>query len=273
MKLHLGCGGRYLPGALNVDRYDLRVADVQADAVRLPVRCRACEAVVAYHVIEHLGYIGAVYALAEFFRVLKPGGVLEMETPDPEASFQAFLEQDDPLWRANVLSWIFGTEISGMGHGGLFPKELLEKLGAEAGFCNPEFSEPKTHRHRWGLRLVARASDDPAARLMARLRPSLASEVLGELTPQEALEIELRLWGPLSRLVRGELNQQDAEALLLELTVVAPGVIHFWAGPAQENNDLPKPACAPNLKELGRLAHTLIDYNKKIQLENPQVLL
>lgn len=258
MILHLGCGGRYLPKALNVDRYDLCVADVQADAVILPIRCGVCEAVVAYHVIEHLGYRGAVYALAEFFRVLKPGGALELETPDPEASFQAFLEQDDPLRRAQLLSWIFGTEVSGMGHEGLFPKELLKKLAAEAGFCSLNFSEPKTHRHGWGFRLSAKAGNDPSARLIAALRPSIVADILQKCTPQEALEIELRVWVPLSRLLRGELPTSDRENLLLELVVVAPEVILHWAKLSENNCTTAWPASSLKLQDLSRLADAFL---------------
>jgi len=125
MKLHLGCGHLYLPGVVNIDKHDLCVADIQADVIRLPVKSKSCDTVFAYHVIEHLGYKGAVYALAEVFRALKPDGILELETPDPEGSFKAFLERSEPMWRAHLLSWIFGTEISGMGHAGLFPRELL----------------------------------------------------------------------------------------------------------------------------------------------------
>ena len=91
MKLHLGCGGQHRPGAINVDRHDLRVADLCADARRLPVGTETCDAVVADHLLEHLGYVGATYALAEMFRVLRPDGRLELETPDPGASFEAFL--------------------------------------------------------------------------------------------------------------------------------------------------------------------------------------
>ena len=56
MKLHLGCGHLYLPAAVNIDKHDLCVADVQADVIRLPIKRKSCSTVVTYHVIEHLGY-------------------------------------------------------------------------------------------------------------------------------------------------------------------------------------------------------------------------
>ena len=36
MKLHLGCGNRYIPGFINIDVQDLDNVDVRADAVDLP---------------------------------------------------------------------------------------------------------------------------------------------------------------------------------------------------------------------------------------------
>lgn len=259
MKLHLGCGNFYIPDALNIDKYELRIADVQADALRLPIRHETCDPVIAYHLFEHLGYIGSLYAIAEIFRVLKPGGVLELETPDPEYSFQAFLDCSEPLWRANVLTWIFGEETSGMGHRGLFPKALLEKMVNESGFCDLEFAKPKTHRHRWGLRLVARKDKIPAAGLVSRLRPLLVSDILHETTPQEAIEIELRVWDPIYRFGLGSLSAKETEDRILDWLVIAPQVVLSWCELSQKDEDMPKLPSSVHLKEVKHVAQALMN--------------
>ena len=255
MKLHLGCGDFYIPSALNLDKYDLRVADIQADAVHLPFISDAFDSVAAYHILEHLGNMRAVYALSEWFRVLEPGGVLELETPDLEGSFRAFLEKKEPIWRAGVLTWIFGEEIPGMGHGGLFPKELLEKMVRESGFNQLRFETPQTQRHRWAKRLVAVKGNDVAAHFISRLRPSLAYWIFEEGDPQEAIEIELKLWCPLRELIQGSLSQNKAEDLLLECTVLAPRVILLLAKLAEEDQRFPP---RPDLKKYGQLADSAI---------------
>jgi len=259
MRLHLGCGDLYIPDALNIDKHDLRVADVQADAVMLPVLSGACDSVTAYHVFEHMGYANAVYALAEAYRVLKPGRMLEIETPDPARSFQAFLERADPRWRADVLSWVFGMESPGMGHRVLFPRELLEKLVRDAGFSEVSFSEPRTHRHRWGIRLVACKDANPLAHLVAILRSRMASDILHEAVPQEALEMEIRLWEPLCRLGQSSIIPEEAEGMILEWTVLAPQVILLWTGLCGQDNTLPKPPGPFPPERLHAVAQALID--------------
>ncbi|MGA1845013.1 MAG: radical SAM protein [bacterium] len=259
MRLHLGCGDLYIPSALNIDKHDLRVADVQADAVILPVLTGSCDSVTAYHVFEHMGYANAVYALAEAYRVLKPGGILEIETPDPARSFQAFLERSDPRWRADILSWIFGMESPGMGHRVLFPRELLEKLVREAGFSEITLSEPKTHRHRWGFRLVARKDPDPTAHLIALLRSRMVSEILRQDAPQETLEMEIRLWEPLHRLGMSSITPEEAQGILLEWTVLAPRMILLWTGLCEHDHTLPRPPGPFPMERVQAVAQALID--------------
>lgn len=225
MILHLGCGEQYLSGALNIDRHDTTVADARADARMLPVRAQTCDAVVANHLLEHLGYVGAIHALAEAFRVLRPGGRLEVETPDPQRSFEAFVADESPAHRAAVLTWIFGEDQAGQGHVLLFPEALLRKVVHESGFTDVVMQEPHTHRHRWGQRLVARRGDHPASRLVARLRPVVADQVLDGTTPQEALELERVVWAGLRTCWHDDAAPDSVLDRLLEITVVAPRVI------------------------------------------------
>lgn len=253
MKLHLGCGGQYCPGAINVDQYDLRVADLGADACRLPVGTETCDAVVADHLLEHLGYVGATYALAEMFRVLRPGGWLELETPDPAPSFEAFLSDESPTHRAAVLTWIFGEEQAGQGHRLLFPAELLQTMVTAAGFERQADEPPRTHRHRWGQRLVARRGHDPVARLVAGLRPTVSGLVDG-MPPQEALELEHTLWDGLRR---GCQEPGSTLERLLEIAIVAPDMAIALARQV-EAKEL-EPLAGVSLRRLSRVAEALCE--------------
>ncbi len=226
MKVQLGCGRQYLPGAVNIDRYDLTVADLRGDAGFLPIRSGCIGSVVAHHLLEHLSYVETLYGLAECYRILQPGGDLEIETPDAEASFQAFVNGKEDSDRAAALTWIFGEARLGQSHKVLFPRELLSKLVSEAGFFRVAFEAPRTHLHRWGTRLTARKdASRRGAALLSHLRPVIAFDVLHHGTPEEALELEHALFDPLRRCVEAAPTAEEKSAILLRTAVVAPAVI------------------------------------------------
>ena len=80
--LHVGCGQKYIPGALNIDPNPDRAGwrDEAWDVHDLPVADGTFDSVVSSHVIEHL--VDPVAALREMVRVLRPGGVMAHIIPD-----------------------------------------------------------------------------------------------------------------------------------------------------------------------------------------------
>ena len=82
-KLQLGCGRNWLEGWLNSD-YFPRTSDIlQLDVtIALPFENDTFDYIFSEHVIEHISYPEGAYMLEECFRVLKPGGVLRVGTPD-----------------------------------------------------------------------------------------------------------------------------------------------------------------------------------------------
>lgn len=83
VKLHIGCGGRLLDGFTNVDIAGK--VDVRADVRRgLPFRDESVCFIFCEHFIEHLTRDEAIRFLAECRRVLEPGGVCRVATPDLE---------------------------------------------------------------------------------------------------------------------------------------------------------------------------------------------
>lgn len=83
MKLHLGCGPRYIPGYVHIDVVDHPHVDhvssidnlsfLQDGSVALIYNC---------HVLEHFKRRDLQRVLHEWFRVLAPGGVLRTSVPD-----------------------------------------------------------------------------------------------------------------------------------------------------------------------------------------------
>jgi len=133
MKLNLGCGKNYKKGFVNIDGFDSTVADTIMSVDDLDIQSNSVDEIYASQIIEHLGYIHSIYALAEWFRVLKSQGILVMETPDIDTSFKEYLNGGHKT-RKDLLSWIFGVESKGMHHLLCFPEILLKELVKKSGF-------------------------------------------------------------------------------------------------------------------------------------------
>lgn len=236
-----------------MDRFDRTVADLLADAEALPFADDSAEAVLAEHLVEHLGYLGALRMLGEAHRVLRPGGRLEIETPDARASFRSFLAARTARARAERLTWIFGHEQPGGGHRILLPRELLRRMLRDAGFDRIRFERPRTHLHRDGVRVTARRAEAPAARLLADLR-ALASRTLPRPARHlEALEVERLLAAAAARTVRRR-DGRSAERTALDLLRLSPALVPGWLAAARRRG-VPVPhAVERRLEALARRA-------------------
>jgi predicted SAM-dependent methyltransferase len=81
-KLHIGCGDNQLQGWLNTELCP-RGDQVFLDAARpFPLADRTFHFVYAEHMIEHIGLADADAMVAECRRVMAPGGILRLVTPD-----------------------------------------------------------------------------------------------------------------------------------------------------------------------------------------------
>ncbi|HEY2797839.1 MAG TPA: methyltransferase domain-containing protein [Thermoanaerobaculia bacterium] len=107
-RLHLGAGDHRLEGWLNADLLGSSAVDLRADcAGPLPFRDGAVAFIHCEDLLEHLDLAGGKTLLAECFRILKPGGVLRLLTPDLERLIHSVYERRDPRhlrWCADRLS-------------------------------------------------------------------------------------------------------------------------------------------------------------------------
>lgn len=81
--VNVGCGPRPLPGWINLDAARAPHVDVFWDVRQgLPFPDASCTALLGEHVIEHVSKQDALRLARECWRVLEPGGVLRLSTPD-----------------------------------------------------------------------------------------------------------------------------------------------------------------------------------------------
>ncbi len=129
LKLHLGCGWKHFDGYVNVDLRITDATDLICNITKLPWPDGSVSAIESYHVIEHISHKNFRNALAEWYRVLKPGGKLILECPHFDRAVREYLEGNE----ARLMN-IFGRQrFDGDAHlFGYNPQRLitiLEQIG------------------------------------------------------------------------------------------------------------------------------------------------
>jgi hypothetical protein len=82
VKLNIGCGGRRIDGYTGVDAVQRPAADIVARADSIPLPDASVEEIMAIHLFEHFYRWECEGVLAEWRRLLIPGGRLVLEMPD-----------------------------------------------------------------------------------------------------------------------------------------------------------------------------------------------
>jgi len=132
--LNLGCGDAPIPNIINCDLYS-PLADVVADLCELSVfEDGSADCIESHHAIEHLPLADVPRAIAEWHRVLKPGGALVLTCPDLDAVTRLWLKSDRSLdsYEARML---FGSqEHQGMFHKSGYSSTTMRRLLSTCGF-------------------------------------------------------------------------------------------------------------------------------------------
>jgi SAM-dependent methyltransferase len=108
MKLHLGCGKRFLPGFVHIDAVDYPHVDHVSTIDNLSfVPDSSIDLIYNCHVLEHFKRRDVGRVLREWHRVLKPGGVLRTSVPDFAAVCEIYQRNHDI---GLVIGPIFGRQ-------------------------------------------------------------------------------------------------------------------------------------------------------------------
>jgi predicted SAM-dependent methyltransferase len=164
--LNVGCGypspqnlhARFHSSDWHEVRIDIDPA-VQPDFVcsitaLAPIASNSVDAVWSSHNLEHIHHHEVPSALGEFFRVLRPGGLLLLTTPNLQkaAEFVAHDQLEHEIYRSPAgpitpFDMIFGHSASlargqsFMAHKTGFTARTLERLLIETGFADPRLSQ------------------------------------------------------------------------------------------------------------------------------------
>ena len=160
-KLHIGCGKNPLKGWLNtgISPRECR-AGVYLDAGKpFSFPDASFNYVYSEHLIEHLTYRQALNMLEESYRVLKPGGVMRVATPDLRFLIGLYQDPAKPIHqryidysakRGGILPspvYIINHFHTAWGHKIIYDKETLSALLEKAGFKNLRLCEVGHSNH------------------------------------------------------------------------------------------------------------------------------
>jgi predicted SAM-dependent methyltransferase len=105
IKLNIGSGEQKLKGFINIDTEKTTKPDLVHDITKaaLPFKPKTVDVIFCVHNIEHIKMELWPYVFNEFFRVLKPEGMLFLAYPEFEVCAKYFIENHQgkrDFWRA-----------------------------------------------------------------------------------------------------------------------------------------------------------------------------
>lgn len=146
MKLHFGCGHVKFDGWVNIDLDPAVRPDVVANlGGPLPFRNGCADRIFSEDFVDQLELEDSYQFFRECHRMLKPGGVMRLLTPDLEKLLGFYCRGDEKLielWRDSVglplqvhtLGEVINRAMRLGGHTFLYDHETLVRVMAECGF-------------------------------------------------------------------------------------------------------------------------------------------
>ena len=137
MKLHIGCGKKYLPGYKHLDIIEYDHVDYVCDARRLKmIEDSSVSEIYACHILEHVERGEVADVLQEWCRVMKTAGIIRVAVPNFESIVEEYLEKKD---LTSFQGLLYGGQTYDYNfHHIAFDFEMLKKLLEDAGFCSVE---------------------------------------------------------------------------------------------------------------------------------------
>lgn len=147
IKLHLGCGKKYIPGFIHIDLDDYPHIDYKSDISNLSMFAGdSVDLIYCCHALEYFDREEARKVLKEWHRVLKTGGILRIAVPDFEALIKVYVQYKDlimilgPLCGRIIIKTPEGEKI--VYHKTVYDFKSLKEILESVGFKN-------VHRYDW----------------------------------------------------------------------------------------------------------------------------
>ncbi|MEQ9372268.1 MAG: methyltransferase domain-containing protein [Coleofasciculus chthonoplastes F3-SA18-01] len=140
--LHLGCGSISNLYFINIDGLPApHIHYVRAIDNLTNFQSNSADLIYACHCLEHFPYAKVPKVLAEWFRVLKKGGILRLSVPDFDQLVNVYKESDNNMNK--ILPFLMGGQDYRFNfHLAVFNRYSLEKMLIETGFKQVQEWQP-----------------------------------------------------------------------------------------------------------------------------------
>jgi predicted SAM-dependent methyltransferase len=134
LKLHLGCGSKYIPGFIHVDALAAAHVDHVGPVDQLGfIKDSSVALIYASHVLEHFGRHEYEAVIGEWYRKLRLGGTLRLAVPNFEACMHWYSEPGRSI--EDILGLVIGGQKDRYDHHKMiFDSDLLTRALIGAGF-------------------------------------------------------------------------------------------------------------------------------------------
>ena len=148
MKLHLGCGSKYLQGYKHIDYSNYDHIDWNSQIDKLPfIDDESIFEIYCSHALEYFDYIQSKEVLCEWRRCLKFGGILRISVPDFDKLLEVYKLSNFNIDK--IIGPLFGRwETKGkklLHHKTVFNKKKLEEILSTCGYGNFKYWDPVHH--------------------------------------------------------------------------------------------------------------------------------
>lgn len=144
--VNLGCGVNTSKEFVNVDAVPQEKTHFIADIQRLFMfPDNSVDLIYASHVIEHIPRTHLERTIAEWFRALRPGGVLRFGVPDFDALIEMYKRSGNDT--ESIVNQLLGQDGEYDDHHTIWNKAYAEKLLTRIGFENVREWDPETVEH------------------------------------------------------------------------------------------------------------------------------
>lgn len=148
MKLHLGCGSKYIPGFVHVDAQAAPHVDIVGPVECLPIEDNTVTLIYACHLLEHFGRYEFKAVLREWLRVLEPNGVLRLSVPDFAACAALYYESGLVDGLSGLVGLIAGGQRNAYDfHKMIYDEAFLTRELLELGFREVRHWDWRTTEH------------------------------------------------------------------------------------------------------------------------------